>query len=386
MTYKQKFYKEIFLKALQDALLQGLISHQEEFEKYITNKQDISNFYVMILSVHSEIFEQVYADMTDVYLSDKIDYATGEDLDNLGRIVGVTRPPATHASTEITFALSRSQDTDVQEHAGLIVSSKNNGISYRTVEELFIAAGETAATISALSVSPGTGTAVVENQLTKLQSEIVSAESSVNVTNTKSSTGGYDAFTDDEYRELIKHWTEIYEKGNEWAFRNYLADVDGIDGYRFVPNWDGSGTLKVIIDPGTDYQLNSIYEDMQKLVSQASEDIYMTAPIKVPIDVYASVDVDIDQVTPYSSSKKEEIKAKIISAIRLFIDGGIDNVTGKYYKGLAIGEDFIPYKLGAFLNTQIPELMNITFKIPDNYIQISDEEIGTANTITIEMM
>ena len=137
MTYKQKFYKEIFLKALNNALYEGLISHQEEFERYITNKQDISNFYVMLLSVHSEIFEQVYADMTDVYLSDKINYAINEDLNNLGAIVGVTRPRATHASTEITFTLSRAQSTDVRESANLIVVSKT-GISYRTVEELFI--------------------------------------------------------------------------------------------------------------------------------------------------------------------------------------------------------------------------------------------------------
>lgn len=385
MTYKQKYYKEIFSKALNDALMQGLISHQEEFERYITNKQDISNFYVMLLSVHSEIFEQVYADMTDVYLSAKINYALTDDLDNLGAIVGVPRPPATHSSTEITFTLSRIQETDVRESMGLIVSS-NKGVSYRTVEELYIPAGEVSATVSALAVTPGTGSSVIENQLTKLDSEVISAESSVTVNNLKASTGGYDAFTDDEYRELIKHWTEIYEKGNEWAYRNFLASVDGIDGYRFVPNWDGVGTLKIIIDPGTYYQLESIYNDIQSGVSQASEDIYMTAPVKIPIDVYANVDVDIDQVTPYSTTKKEEIKAKIVSAIKLFIDGGIDMLTGRYYKGLGIGEDFIPYKLGAFLNTQIPELMNITFKIPDDYITITDEEIGTANTITIEMM
>lgn len=383
--YKQKYYKEIFLKALQDALSQGLISHQEEFETYITNKQDISNFYVMLLSVHSEIFEQVYDDMTDVYLSDKIDYALETDLDNLGSIVGIKRPPATHASTEITFTLSRAQEHDVRESSNLIVSSKN-GISYRTVEELYIPAGQTVSTISALAITPGSAGAIVENQLTKLQSQIVSAESSVTVNNLKASTGGYDAFTDEEYRELLKNWTLVYEKGNKWAYKNYLARVDGIDGYRFVPNWDGSGTLKIIIDPGTNYQLNTIYEDIQSSVSQASEDIYITSPVKIPIDVYASVDVDIDQVTPYSATKKEEIQSKIISAIKLFIDGGIDMVSGKYYKGLAIGEDFIPYKLGAFLNNQIPELMNITFKIPDDYITITDEEIGTANTITIEMM
>lgn len=383
--YTQKYYKDIFLKALQEALTQGLISHQEEFETYISNKQDISNFYVMILSVHSEVFEQVYSDMTDVYYSDKIDHATLNDLENIGEKVGIPRPRATRANVEVTFTLNHSQDTDVNEPENIIVSS-NKGIKFYTVERLFIPAGQTSTTISALAVTPGTGSTVVENQITKLETELITPQSSVRVGNAHPSTGGYDAFTDEEYRELLKNWTLVYEKGNEWAFINYLANFDGIDGYRFIPNWDGSGTLKIIIDPGTDYQLNEAYTDLQGSVSQASEDIYLTPPVKVPIDVYATVDVDIDRVNPYSQTEKEEIRAKIVSAIKLFIDGGLDAVTNKYYKGLTIGEDFIPYKLGAFLNTQIPELMNITFKIPDDYIQITDEEIGTANIITIEMV
>lgn len=383
--YKQKYYKEIFLNTLNEALMQGLISHQNEFEKYISNKQDISNFYVMILSVHSEVFEQVYADMTEVYYSNKVNHATGSDLDDLGSIVDIPRPRATRASCEITFTLNHTQDTDVVEPKNLHVTS-SNGIGYYTVEELYIPAGDTSCTVSALAVNSGTGSTVIENQLTKLESELITPVSSVTVNNAYSSTGGYDAFTDDEYRELLKNWELVHEKGNEYAFINYLANFDGIDGYRFVPNWDGSGTLKIILDPGTDYQLSAAYEDLQKSVSQASEDIYLTAPVKVLIDVYATVDVDIDQVNPYSATQKDEIKSKIIAAIKLFIDGGLNNVTGKYYKGLSIGEDFIPYKLGAFLNTQIPELMNITFKLPEDYIQITDEEIGTANTITIEMM
>ena len=44
MTYQQRYYKEIFFEALQNALNEGLISHSAQFIKYIENKQDISNF------------------------------------------------------------------------------------------------------------------------------------------------------------------------------------------------------------------------------------------------------------------------------------------------------------------------------------------------------
>ena len=103
------------------------------------------------------------------------------------------------------------------------------------------------------------------------------------------------------------------------------------------------------------------------------------------IDIYATVNVDIDQLNPYSDVEKEDIKARIISAIKIFIDGGYTN-DNSYYPGLLLGEDFIPHKLAVFLDDEIPELKNINFNYPEDYIQILDEEIGTSNTITIEMI
>ena len=140
-----------------------------------------------------------------------------------------------------------------------------------------------------------------------------------------------------------------------------------------------------MLDPGTDYQLNKAYTDLQSIVSQCSEDIFMSAPISKYINIYAIVNVDIDQINPYSSVEKSEIQAKIISAIKIFINGGY-RVNGEWYSGLGLGEDFIPHKLAVFLDDEIPELKNITFNYPEDYVQIGDEEIGVSNEITIEMM
>ena len=54
MTFKKKEYDEIFLEGLNNALEEHLISRQEDFEKYIKNKDDIENFYVLLLSVDAE--------------------------------------------------------------------------------------------------------------------------------------------------------------------------------------------------------------------------------------------------------------------------------------------------------------------------------------------
>ena len=115
-------------------------------------------------------------------------------------------------------------------------------------------------------------------------------------------------------------------------------------------------------------------------VCQFPDDITMFAPDRIPINIYAKCNVDIDEVNPYSTTEKDSIKTRIIDAIKLYIDGDVDT-----YKGLKIGEDFIPYKLGVFIYELVPELKNITFEYPTEPITITDEQMGVSNDINIEM-
>ena len=66
------------------------------------------------------------------------------------------------------------------------------------------------------------------------------------------------------------------------------------DGYKLVPNWNGSGTLKIILDPGLPVQLNQAFTEIRGSVCQVDDDIFLTAPLEKFIDVYAVVNVDID--------------------------------------------------------------------------------------------
>ena len=49
------------------------------------------------------------------------------------------------------------------------------------------------------------------------------------------------------------------------------------------------------------------------------------------------------------------------------------------YTGLGIGEDFIPHNLAVFLDEEIPELKDINFSTPEDYIRIEDEEIAVSH-------
>ena len=129
MTYVQKYYEELFLNSLNVAYNDGLISHDDEFITYVKSKQDISNFYVMNLSVFADSIDDVYYDMTDVYNSHKINLALGDDLDDLGDEIGCLRPQATYASVTLTFT-TELYDT-VKTIPSDIICSTKDGISYR---------------------------------------------------------------------------------------------------------------------------------------------------------------------------------------------------------------------------------------------------------------
>lgn len=381
MNYEEKTYEEIFEEMLQDSLENGLISHAEDFEAYVANKEDISNYYVMDKSVIATMIEKAFEYATAVYESSKVEYAEGEDLEDIGDIVGIPLPNATSASCLVTFILSETYEEDITIEEGIIVSTED-GIEYITVEELYFPAGETERTIECVSVEAGTDVKVIENTLTIIESEL---EYNLTCNNPSPSSGGTDAYSDDEYRYLLMNWVKIHLKGSEEAFENYFANCEGIDGYKLVPNWDVTGSLKIIVDPGTSEQLQQIYEDIQRTVTQATEDITLFAPVDNPIDVYAIVNVDIDVINPYSEIEKEDIQSRVTQAIKIFIDGGyLSDET--YYPGLEIGEDFIPHKLAVFIDSEIPELKNISFNYPTGPVTVTDEEKGVANNIVVEMM
>ena len=172
---------------------------------------------------------------------------------------------------------------------------------------------------NARAVEAGLSGKVIENSLTKIVSSL---GYNFTVNNESPSSGGTSEYNDDEYRYLLMNWTKIRLKGSLEAFEYYFASFNGIDSYKLVPFWDGTGSIKCVLDPGTDYQLLTAYEDLQGSITQATEDIFMSAPVPKLVDIYATVNVDIDQINPYSDVEKTDIKARIISAIKVFIDGG----------------------------------------------------------------
>lgn len=385
LNFKKKEYPDIFLGMLRIAFESGLLSSDENFLDYVKNRDDIENFYVMDKSVDSEVLAEAYVQMQLVKDSNNVDLAVGEDLDIIGAKVGVFRAPATYAYVSIVLTLERSLDEDLTLPVGLTCVTKN-GKTYKTVTEAYFSSGTQSVSVPAFSVLPGVIGKIPAGALSHITTDISNyTNTTINCVNNEPSSGGEDELTDEEFRTYIKQWHKIHQKGNEWAYRNYFNNFSGLDGYRLEPLWNGSGTLKIILDPGSPYLKNKVYNEIQEKVALFDDDLTVVGAEEKIIDVYAIIDVDIDQVTPYNIVDKEDIKSRVKSAIEIYIRGGYKS-DNTYYKGLTIGEDFIPHKCSVFLDNEIPELKNINFSYPKSYVKISDEEICIPGNVEVDIL
>lgn len=358
VNYKEKDFDRIFKEMIQDAYRYKLVSSDEHFLDYINNKQDIENMYVLLLSVYAMQTSEFYEELTKVYNSNDIDKAKGRDLDILGSKVGVPRPQGRKSS--VTLRFSCSPNVSVKIPKGTVVSD-GKGTSYYTVEEGNIILGKETVDVGALSVDVGYNTHVGRNTLKYIERTNNSFDVNVSVTNPKGSSGGRGEYSDDEYRELIRNWTRSHIKGTKEAYELFFSYYDGVESYRLVPKWDGTGTLKVIIDPSDDWIINDVSEKLLQNVQLFDDDVYVTGAINRIIDVNAVANISIDNIEEYSSSEKELIRQKVVNAINVYIDGGYRN-NGKYYTGLLIGEDFIPLQCAIFVLQEVPQLKSIDFK------------------------
>ena len=130
--------------------------------------------------------------------------------------------------------------------------------------------------------------------------------------------------------------------------------------------------------------MNTVWDEVNEVTKNIDADIFLITPDKIVIDVFTTVDVNIDRVNPFSQNEMKDIKSKIIAAINRYIHGGV-RVNGDYYKGLVIGQDFVPFQLAKFVTEEVPEVQNMEFTYPKEVIKIENDEIGIPGEISITM-
>lgn len=127
-------------------------------------------------------------------------YATGDNLDHLGALVGVERIPATAAVTTMQVVLSAELGTSTVIPAGTRFTAGDN-VFFALDAPMIIAAGQTSGTGSATCLETGTkGNDYIAGQLKTLVDPVPYVASVANIT---TSEGGAATQDDESYREDI---------------------------------------------------------------------------------------------------------------------------------------------------------------------------------------
>ena len=167
-------------------------------------------------------------ELSEIYKNMNIDTATGEDLDNLVKIVGVVRNGATAATTTLTFSTTEASVSDIIIPYNQICSTQqdHNGViySFKTTEEATLVAGETSVTVPAVCTEAGS-LFVPANTVVIMDSPIIGIDS---VTNGEAVNGGSDAETDSELRERSKDALLSLGKSTVPALEGCVKAIPGV--------------------------------------------------------------------------------------------------------------------------------------------------------------
>lgn len=168
-------------------------------------------------------------DINHTGVQNLLPYASGEALDALGQLVGVTRLPAQPAMTTMRFTLSSVQPNDVHIPKGTRVTPDGEAF-FATVDDLVIKSGDAYGDVIAEALEGGERyNGLVPGQISIIVDPIPFVAS---VANLDTSSGGTDEESDDALRERIRLAPSSYSTAGPeqaYVFHAKSADVNIAD-------------------------------------------------------------------------------------------------------------------------------------------------------------
>lgn len=350
---------EILISLLQNAGEKGLIQVDDNLISDVMSGKSIENQYVLDLATHATILAELEQENYENYLNGDVRLASGEALDRLGFLVGITRIPGSPALVEITISTPTNVSESITIPSGtqLILDDIYSEHTYLIREDIELPAGVTS--INGFAVSEDY---VYQPALPEGMVKGIVGFPTLNCTNHNSGSHGKDIENDEEYRTRIQNGLPQKLVGTQSYLKSYLDGYTGLDGYCLVPKHDGIGTLKIVCDT------------IPSLLSQISEDVYnncMSVTDSEPVCVLpentllSNLTVTISQKS--NTLSDEEMGLLIKQCVNTFVEGGT-KCDGSNYRGMSIGEDFNPGQLIAYLFSDCPELLNVVLSVSETII------------------
>ena len=296
-------------------------------------------------------------------------YSTGDNLDNLAAMLGVTRIAASAATTTIKATLSAVRTTETIIPAGTRISPEGS-IYFATDKALTITAENTTGTVAATCTTTGiSGNGYQAGEISSIVDPIAYVASMVNTTK---SEGGAAIETDDALRERVFEAPESFScAGPSGAYAYHAKSVNSsiIDVSVSSPT-AGSVQIVPLLTDGTIPGTEIINEVLTKLsaddIRPLTDNVTVIAPTAVSYDVTATyyIDSDADAAT---------VKNNVATAVSSYTA----------WQRAALGRDINPSKL-IQLVMAVSGVKRIDVTAPV-FTEVSDNQVAQSGTVSVTM-
>ena len=302
-------------------------------------------------------------------------WAYGEWLDLHAAEVGLTRKAANPASGYVE--VTGTPGTTIP--AGFIFAVPATGgtaaIEYAVVSDTDIDVGGTASVL-VKAVEPGTKGNVAANSIVIMKTPM---KGITGITNPDPMTGGTETESDDDLWQRIDDANAGAGEsfvGNDSDYKRWAEEVDGVGTALVVPEWQGPGTVKIILLDGNGQAANpTIIADVYDYIVSPAD----RSKRKAPIGATVTVDKPDELLIDYSFTLEVEAghdAADIVDAFKAAL---------LIYYAEAKQENTVRYTRVAAVLTGIEGVVDysgLTINGGTANIPIADDEYPVTGTVT----
>lgn len=317
-----------------------------------------------------EDFVRLLNNVNDTGKMNLLKYSTGDYLDQLGALLGVTRIASSAATTTIKVTLSAARTSETIIPAGTRVSPEDDDIYFATDSDLVIAAGATEGTIGATCTTAGTGgNGYTAGEIIYVVDPVAYVAS---MENTTTSEGGAATETDDALRERIYEAPEHFSvAGPHGAYEYYTKSVNSNIASVGITS-PSAGTVQIVplLTDGEIPGQELIDEIKEKLsaddVRPLTDNVLVVAPTKVSYDIVATYYID-------DTADASTVQANINTTVSEYT----------LWQKSALGRDIDPSELVRRMKS-VSGARHITVTSP-TYTAIDETQLAVVGSITVTM-
>lgn len=286
-------------------------------------------------------------------------YATGNKLDHIGAMSGVTRLGQSYSQTTFLFSVQQLFNFDVIVPIGTRVTADGQ-YYFATDKELMISAGRLSGSVTGTCLASGSEYNNIEiGQLNKLVDPVAYV---IGVANTSISTGGADIENDESYRERIALAPESFSTaGPKLAYKYHaLSAHQNISSVAVERPEPGVVKVSILLSGGIIPGENS--SEINAVINTLNDE--KIRPLTDTVDVFPAEGVSKDYTVKWFISQsvtslQSTIQEKIISAISEY----------EVWQQAEIGRDINPDELIALCKkagAKRVEIDGISFQVLDD--------------------